>query len=397
MSSADSALHNAMAADKAGRLTEAEVGYHRVLRKRPTDPNALHYLGLLHFHRGDTDSALKFVARSLEYEPVNPRAWNALGGMYMAVGRVLEAKEAYRKSTVVASDSAEGWYNLGICLRNEGDANGALESLREAVTRQPDYFRAYDALAMTLYQLGRVRDAAEVYGQWAALDPSNSKARHMAAATSGKNAPSRASDDYVQDLFDNAAGGFDTNLEQLGYRAPQITAEALAHWTKDRPLHTVLDAGCGTGLCGPLIRTLCRSLIGVDLSQKMIDRARARGCYDELIAAELSAFMRSRVDVFDAVVCADTLVYFGPLDEPLTAARETLHESGLLIFTLEALTADDDADHRLEFHGRYAHSHAYVRRILPATGFELETTSRETLRQERFQDVIGYLVVARRR
>jgi predicted TPR repeat methyltransferase len=292
---------------------------------------------------------------------------------------------------------AEGWYNLAVCLRKEGDADGALQSLQEAITHQPEYFRAYDALATLLYQLGRMHDAAEIYGQWSARDPSNAKARHMAAATSGHDPPSRASDDYVQDLFDSAAHGFDANLEQLGYRVPQIIASALARLTADSPLPAVLDAGCGTGLCGPLIRAQCRSLVGVDLSQRMIDRARARGCYDELVTAELSAFMRSRVDAFDAVICADTLVYFGPLDEPLSAARETLRPSGLLIFTLEASRTDDSTDHRLEFHGRYSHSEAYVRRIVPATGFELETLSRETLRQERLEHVVGSIVIARRR
>jgi predicted TPR repeat methyltransferase len=268
-------------------------------------------------------------------------------------------------------------------------------SLREATAREPDYFRAYDALATMLYQLERIREAAEVYSQWSARDPSSSKARHMAAATSGQNVPSRASDDYVQDLFDSAAGSFDANLKQLGYRAPEIVATALAGSATD-PLPAVLDAGCGTGLCGPLIRAHSQKLVGVDLSQKMIDRARARGCYDELVTAELSAFMRSRPNDFDAVICADTLVYFGALDEPLSAARETLHPAALLIFTLEALSLDG-ADHRLELHGRYTHSEAYVRRILPASGFDLQRMSRETLRQERLQSVIGYLVIACRR
>jgi predicted TPR repeat methyltransferase len=209
--------------------------------------------------------------------------------------------------------------------------------------------------------------------------------------------PSRASDEYIQALFDSSAAGFDTNLEQLGYRAPEMVAAAFARCTIGRPLLAVLDGGCGTGLCGPLVRAHCSSLAGVDLAQKMIDRARERAVYDELIAAELCAFMRSRPNAFDAVICADTLVYFGPLEEPLRAAHETLRPSGLLIFTLETLDADDDADHRLELHGRYAHSEPYVRRALNDAGFELETLTRETLRQERLQDVIGYLVTARRR
>ena len=394
-----------MIAHRAGRLTEAEVGYCRVLRSRPNEPSALRFLALLHFHRGETESALQYLSRSLEHQPNNPRGWNDLGGMFIALSRADDALTAYRKAVVVDPTYAEGWYNVGICLRDSGDLDGALDTLREAIARQADYFRAYEALAMLLYQLGRTREAAEIYLEWSARDPANAKARHMAAAASGQNVPSRASDDYVRDLFDSAAAKFDRNVAQLNYRAPELIAAALASRTRECPLLTVLDAGCGTGLCGPLIRAWCKTLVGVDLSPKMIEHARARSCYDELVATELTAFMQSRPNGFDAVVCADTLVYFGSLDEPLNAARTTLQPAGVLIVTLEALIANGDdgnhdgsanTDHRLRFHGRYAHSEAYIRRVFAATGFEVVSLSREPLRKEALQDVAGYLVIARR-
>jgi predicted TPR repeat methyltransferase len=50
-----------------------------------------------------------------------------------------------------------------------------------------------------------------------------------------------------------------------------------------------LDAGCGTGLCGPLLRPYASELTGVDLSAGMLDRARPRQVYDHLEKGELSA------------------------------------------------------------------------------------------------------------
>ena len=38
----------------------------------------------------------------------------------------------------------------------------------------------------------------------------------------------------------------------------------------------VLDAGCGTGLVGEQFRNVSKSLIGVDLSQAIIDEAKAK-------------------------------------------------------------------------------------------------------------------------
>lgn len=390
----DEVLREAMLAHRAGRLAAAEVGYHRVLRVRPRDARALYFLAVLTFHQGDIEGGIRYVSQSLESEPKNARGWNALGGMYVAAERRAEAKDAYRRSTEVAPEVAEGWYNLGVCLRKEGDTDGAVAHLHEAIRQDDAYSRAYEALAMLLYQLGRLSEAASVYSEWIAHDPNNATARYMAAATSGENVPTRAPDDYVRGLFDETAAAFDVKLEQLGYRAPQFVADALVRRVGNESLGSVLDAGCGTGLCGPLLRPHCQRLVGIDLSPKMIDRARARGCYDELVTAELSAFMRDRPAAFDAVISADTLVYFGALEEPLAAAFTTLRPSGCVVFTLEALDGADDAGHRLQFHGRYAHGENYVRASLAGAGFTPLSISRETLRQEADQNVEGFVVVA---
>jgi predicted TPR repeat methyltransferase len=195
-------------------------------------------------------------------------------------------------------------------------------------------------------------------------------------------------------LFDQAAAEFDVRLGQLAYRAHRLVTTALIERIGQLPSAAVLDAGCGTGLCGPLLRPHCQHLAGVDLSANMVERARARNCYDELSVAELMAFMRSRPAAFDAVIAADTLVYFGALDDAFAAARTTLRPNGWLVFTVEA---NDEADHRLEFHGRFAHHERYVRAALTAAGFEIDSLTSETLRQEREQDVKGFLAVARRR
>jgi predicted TPR repeat methyltransferase len=394
----DQALREAMLAHRAGRMAAAEVGYRRVLRQRPDDHRALHFLGLLLFHQGDRESAIDHLSRSLRQDPSSARGWNALGGMLLAVGHVAEAQQAYRKSIEVAPSVAEGWYNLAICLRDQGEVDDAVTCLREAIVCEPDYSRAYEALAMLLYQLGRTSEAATLYCTWAARDPGNAKAQHMAAAASGLNVPERAADEYVRALFDESAGSFDANLEQLAYRSHHSVAKALVHClAQPGAAVAVLDAGCGTGLCGLLLRPHCQRLVGVDLSPNMLDRARARNCYDELVAAELVGFMRGRPGEFDAVIAADTLVYFGALDAALVAARDTLRPGGWLVCSLEALVDGGNALHQLEFHGRYAHREAYVRTVLDLAGFVTESLTAETLRREREQDVAGFLVVARRR
>lgn len=406
MTSPDEDLRLAMAAHKAERFDEAEAAYLRVLDAQPNHAKALYYLGLLQFHRGDTATAIVFVQRCLNVARTNGPAWNTLGGLFIAAGRKGEARDAYRRATVVAPAMAEAWYNYGVCSRDEGDVEGAVNALRESLARDPGYSRSYEALAMLLYQAGRTQESADVYREWAARDPQSPKARHMAAASSRANVPARAADDYVRELFDSAAKSFDADLGKLNYRAPELVAAALTQELRARErdvsiqrqatFQSVLDAGCGTGLCGPLIREYSDRLVGIDLSPQMVERARSRGCYDEIVVAELSAFMRSHVEQFDAIVSADTLVYFGALEEPLSAARDALIPAGVLVFTFELLSAEPSENYRLEPHGRYAHSEPYVRTALAVAGFSVPALSKVVLREERGVPVNGAAVTAQR-
>jgi predicted TPR repeat methyltransferase len=292
---------------------------------------------------------------------------------------------------------SEAWYNLGICLRDEGDLAQAAEQFRTAIEQQPTFLRAYETLGQLLYRLGDFARAAEVYGAWLAREPDNPVARHMAAATSGTNTPPRADDRYVASLFDRYASAFDDKLLHLGYRAPELVASALAqHHDPSARSASILDAGCGTGLCGPLLRPLCRRLVGVDLSGKMIEKAKARGGYDELNVGELCEYMRSRPEQFDAIASADTLIYFGGLEEVCQSARRALRAEGVFVFTVEALLDESADPHRLQMHGRYTHRDSYVQAVLEENGFSMMQLQRETLRMERLQEVTGYLVMARR-
>lgn len=397
MPAPDPVLAHAIAAHQAGRWKEAQAGYQRVLRKRPGDADALHFFGMLKFQRGEPDEGIRLVRQSLARVPGNPHAWNNLGNMLSVQDRAKEAKEAYERVTQLAPSMAEVWYNLGICLQDEGDFAAAQTHFRTAIRHRPDFLRVYESLGMLLYRLGDFRAAAEIYTAWAQRDPDNPVARHMAAATSGIDVPQRADDHYVAGLFDKFAAYFDQNLKKLRYRAPEIVSSALASHcsTADRSLD-ILDAGCGTGLCGPLLKPLSRSLAGVDLSPKMIEHARERGGYDELIVGELVQYMQSRPLAFDAIVSADTLVYFGAIEQACTAAFAALRPGGTLVFTVEALPADASDDFRLEVHGRYAHSEGYVQRCLATAGFIILDMHRERLRMERMQEVIGFLVLAQR-
>ncbi len=157
----------------------------------------------------------------------------------------------------------------------------------------------------------------------------------------------------------------------------------------------VLDAGCGTGLCGALLKPFAARLVGIDLSAGMLREAAKCELYDELVEAELGAYMTAHPSSFDIIVCCDTLVYVGQLESTVAAARTALKPGGHFIFTLERL-ADDNQDrgYWLMPSGRFSHSAAYVSASIANAGLVNAVTDPIVPRLERGEPVHGLLVVA---
>jgi predicted TPR repeat methyltransferase len=113
--------------------------------------------------------------------------------------------------------------------------------------------------------------------------------------------------------------------------APELIIERLALVTAAASSLDILDAGCGTGLCGPLLKPFAAHLVGVDLSAGMLKEAAKSALYDELIEADLTTYMATHPLAFDVIVAADTLVYHGRLDHAVTAAATALKPGGFLL------------------------------------------------------------------
>ena len=75
-------------------------------------------------------------------------------------------------------------------------------------------------------------------------------------------------------MFDDYAADFQAHLVQhLGYQAHETLVRPLLE--SGRNFEAVLDLGCGTGLCGALMRPLASAIDGVDVSSAMLEQARA--------------------------------------------------------------------------------------------------------------------------
>jgi predicted TPR repeat methyltransferase len=413
---------------RAGLLQAAGELYRRVLDVAPDHPRALHYAGVLAHQQGRKEDAVALVERSLALRPDQADWHSNLGIILQEDGRLESAMEAYRRAIALDPTHANAHSNLGVLLRATGKTAEAELAYRTAVRLDPAHIDAYTNLGILLNGLGRTEEAAacyskvitlrprhrearrllalahcnlgevdeavKIFDEWLAEEPGDPIALHMLAACTGRDVPARASNGFVEKTFDTFAASFDAKLGMLSYRAPALVAAVLeASGLEPSKRLDVLDAGCGTGLCGPLVAPFARRLVGVDLSSGMLAQATGRNLYDALVNAELTEYLRGNRAAFDVIVSADTLVYFGDLEGVLSAAAAALRANGIFVFTLEHARDAPDLDYRLELHGRYSHTRPYVERLLDRAGLP-STISEADLRMESGLPVAGLVVRA---
>ena len=266
-----------------------------------------------------------------------------------------------------------------------------------ALAENPDSLPLLRSLGQLALRLDKRTEAQTIYARLHKLLPDDAEVAHMHAVLSGA-APAKPDPAYVAGLFDAFADTFDRTLTHwLDYRAPKLVADAARAALHGAKAANACDLGCGTGLLGPEIRDLCAYLSGIDLSPRMVEKARERKLYDALEVAEIVAWLQARPKHFDQprfdlLLAADVLAYFGALEEAFAAIRAALGPGGIFVATVEAdaIKADGFTAGKS---GRYAHGEGYIRKTAAAAGLALQSLARETLRQEDAKPVAGYVFV----
>jgi predicted TPR repeat methyltransferase len=424
-------LAHAAALVREQKLDAADELLARILQAAPGDPDALHYQGLLRHAQGRGDESIALIGRSLSLQPAQSGAWNNLGNLLVEIGRIDDAMRAYENSVSFASGGDEGadalsniaslergkatgtppsgsaaapsncgrtfseaWYNLSIALMEQGRIHESVIANSRAVLLQPRNLSARSQVIRALELLGEREQAIGMYREWLAEAPGNPVVSHLLAACEG-HAPARASDGYVETVFDSYAGSFDASLEKLHYRAPELVARAVQemHGAPAANL-AVVDAGCGTGLCAPLLRPWAAHLAGCDLSVGMLQRAEQRGGYDVLHKAELTHYLTTQP--------AGSTWWHRPTRCAISATctrcwrqpRARCARKAAWCSRSRPWPGGQD-DFTLEGSGRYRHAAAHVQACLAAAGFGAIRIEPIVPRREAGQDVQGWLASAR--
>jgi predicted TPR repeat methyltransferase len=292
-------------------------------------------------------------------------AWQLAGQVLQLLGRHDEAEGHYRQALALDPAMGRCWLLLGQLLQQQGSQEAARNALKQAMEHGED-------AELVRYLL-------------AGAHPEGSEAVPHASPAA-----------YVRGLFDPYAEGFDEHLVQtLCYRGHTVVADAALQ--DPRPVwRSVLDLGCGTGLCGARLRSRAQCLTGVDLSPTMIEHARRRGVYDQLHTDDVVRHLAGTAEQHDLILAADVFIYIGDLGPVMAGVRRVLRPDGRFVFSIER---DDEANATLGFRLRsslrYAHAPAVLAQRAAQAGLALDCVLPVVLREEQGQPIDGAVLVFR--
>ncbi len=418
--------HLANAYRDEGLVEEAVENYRKLMNIDPDHVDTRLNLGIAYYQDEKFDEASSCYEDILKVDPQCQQAFYNLGLARYCQGKYKEAKIAYEASLGLLSDDVDSMFNLGLtcqklnmcadaavwyknalqftpsdaelhnCL---GTAYKGLYSLEEAeacfrraVELESTYGAAWANLGTVLHIKGELEEAKSAYEKAVELGHNSVAAGFVLAALSGETADN-APKEYVAQLFDHYADEFDHALtNKLDYGVPKQLKEVFVEvFPEVKPFRRVLDLGCGTGLSGEAFRDLAENLVGVDLSEAMISKAREKEIYDHLEAADLVEFLSSSDEEYDFVVAADVLIYIGELGPAFHVIANKMTNNGFLVFSTERL--EDKDGFALTQSCRYAYSPRYIESVARENGFSIILRRAANLRKEKGQWITGDLFV----
>ncbi|MCL2647239.1 MAG: tetratricopeptide repeat protein [Phycisphaerales bacterium] len=409
------ALANAL--KSAGQLAEAIDAYHMAIAINPNFSEAWGNLGLAFHEAHNLPSAIFAFNALLKLTPNDPLAHNALANALRDQGHYQAALDSYHRALALRPNYAIAHNNLGKLLHDLGRLPQAIEHYHLAIAADPNRSEPYQNLGIAFEKLGQTQQAIDMYRKALARGVTAPEARYHMAALIGSDAPDAAPTAHILQLFNPFAETFDDRLSKLHYQTPQLLLNALlaatGHMNSDPALRgdgaphgnagpwltpaslDIIDLGCGTGLCAPLLKPFAKTLLGVDLSPNMIEKARQRNLYTSLITADLLPTLHAHPNFFDLAIAADVLVYFGDLAPLFTATHAALRPNALFAFSVES--SPDDTDFALRPTRRYTHSEPYLRRLAAHHHFQILSLTPGTLREESAHPVPGLIAILRKK
>jgi predicted TPR repeat methyltransferase len=190
----------------------------------------------------------------------------------------------------------------------------------------------------------------------------------------------------VRQMFsDHTAESWAADMARMDSQEPRLVATSL-EWALQGTIleEPVLDAGCGTGLCAPLVRRFSRRLEGIDLSASMLDAAKRSGYYDALYCGELVSFLQA-CRGYGAIIASSVCVFLSDLRPLFAAAKHALSGGGVLVFTVDLHDGEEPVVASPRHHAMMLHNPQHMLMTAWQSGLHLLRFERGRMRNDFFQ------------
>jgi len=345
---------------QANRLIEAKKAFETVIQDDPQHIEALNNLGVIAIKQHEGQPAVDFFTKVLTLDNDHQEARNNLAATFISHDRFENALIHYRILLDNHPNETEYLYNASVACMSLGELQEATKYLEHLITAEPHHVAGLSNLATIAIRLKQKDRAIVLLKRALAINPGDKANQHMLTALEGQDKTPIVRPDYAANLFNNYALYYEKHLQtHLKYQIPHHLEQICTQLNIREKAHT-LDLGCGTGLCGDVLRTRTERLTGVDIADKMIQEARKKNIYDDLFSAEITQFLKEHPTQYDLIVIADTLPYFGELAILFKLIKQHLQLGGQVIFTTEI---SEDNPWQLQDSARFCHHIDYLKQI----------------------------------
>ncbi len=367
----------------------------RFFKKKNIDKSALLKKANDLYVAGKYDKAIKIYADILSDDAENFASIANTATAYFELKKFDKAIPFFQKALSIDSTNS-WWYNyLSQSMQKCGDLSGALENAWQAVLQDENDNAHHLNLAYTIYEIFDEEGLEKIDSylkKWYKKYPQNPIAEQCFKSYFYDKNFSCSNLKYVEELFDVFASDFDNVLSELEYDSPKIIAQYLQEFltAKNNDKISILDLGCGSGLCGKYLKKIFKKsrIVGVDISAQMLKTAKAKNVYDELIKGDIINCFDVKKEVFNVVVASDVLTYFGKLDAIFEKVDSVLCKNGVFTFTISENKINNN-DYFLMPSSRFVHTQKYVENEIKKRKFKLTKKESKILRKEGDKDVVG--------
>lgn len=164
-------MQQAISTYQAGNVPQAEHIFKKILKRFPHNVQAMNFLRLISYRKGDYDSAIRYVKTAIKCNPADADNYYNLGFLLKSRGNLDEAIECFRKAIHYNPHFINAYYNLGNALKMTGSFDEAAASYQMVLQLDPKDFEAWNNLGNVLKEQDRLDEAIPCYEKALQINP----------------------------------------------------------------------------------------------------------------------------------------------------------------------------------------------------------------------------------